>query len=339
MTDAQQLFFTSSSQVEVRSIPVPEPGAGQLLVKTSLSAISPGSELLIYRGQLPSDLAVDEAIASLAGQTGFPMQYGYCAAGKVIDFGTGVDPAWTGRQVFSFQPHASHFLARPEEVQIVPDDLTINDAVFLPNMETAVNLVQDGAPRLGENVIVLGQGIVGLLTTALLQRFPLNQLISIDRFAKRRQASLELGVQTSLDPGDPDTIRLIRSLLPEGADLVFEISGAPAALDSAIAFTGFAGRVIIGSWYGQKRASLNLGGHFHRSRIQLISSQVSTLAPELSGRWNKQRRFETAWEMLRQVRPSRWVTHEFSLNQAPEAYQLLDQNPEQAIQVVFRYQP
>jgi threonine dehydrogenase-like Zn-dependent dehydrogenase len=96
--------------------------------------------------------------------------------------------------------------------------------------------------------------------------------------------------------------------------------------------------VVIGSWYGQKRPDLNLGGRFHRSRIRLISSQVSTLAPEWTGRWSKARRLQVAWCMLEQVRPARLITHRFPLTQAAQAYALLDQHPEEAIQVLLTYE-
>jgi threonine dehydrogenase-like Zn-dependent dehydrogenase len=105
----------------------------------------------------------------------------------------------------------------------------------------------------------------------------------------------------------------------------------------AIACTGFEGRVIIGSWYGRKSGELDLGGRFHRSRLRLISSQVSTLASELAGRWTKRRRFELAWEMLSQVGPSRFITHRFQIQDAAQAYALLDTHPDQAIQAVLIY--
>jgi threonine dehydrogenase-like Zn-dependent dehydrogenase len=124
---------------------------------------------------------------------------------------------------------------------------------------------------------------------------------------------------------------------PGGADLVYELSGSPAALDQAIQACGYAGRVVMGSWYGQKRANLDLGGRFHRSRIRLISSQASSLAPELSGRWTKERRFSVAWKMLGQVRPARWITQRFPLEQAGSAYRLLAEEPGQTLQVVFTY--
>jgi threonine dehydrogenase-like Zn-dependent dehydrogenase len=183
----------------------------------------------------------------------------------------------------------------------------------------------------GERVIVLGQGIIGLLTTSLLSRIPLESLITLDRYPLRRELSLTCGATSSLDPDEANTTK------HGDADLTYELSGSPMALNQAIELTGFSGRVVIGSWYGNKTAALNLGGRFHRSRIKLVSSQVSTLSPQLSSRWTKARRFETVLKMLKQIRPSRFITHRFNLSDAAKAYQLLDQRPEEAGQVVFDY--
>jgi 2-desacetyl-2-hydroxyethyl bacteriochlorophyllide A dehydrogenase len=334
--EQKSLYFTAPGQVEIRSARLATPGPGHVMVETVLSAISSGTEGLIYRGQFPDGLALDESISALAREFGYPLKYGYSTVGRVSALGEGVDAVWNGRLVFAFHPHESCFLVPVDELMLVPEGLPAEEAVFLPNMETAVNFVLDGSPLLGEQVAVFGQGIVGLLTSALLARFPLGSLVTLDRFPLRRQASLALGVHASLDPQAEDCLDEISGLFPKGADLAYELSGSPAALDQAIAVTGYAGRVVIGSWYGKKSASLNLGGRFHRSRIRLVSSQVSTLAPELTGRWDKLRRFAAAWEMLRRVQPSRWITHRYPLEQAAQAYQLLDQHPEQAIQVVFK---
>ena len=204
-------------------------------------------------------------------------------------------------------------------------------------METAVNLVQDSAPILGERVLVFGQGIVGLLTTALLAEFPLASLVACDCYPLRREASLSLGVSAVLDPNASDFREQVRKLLPSGADLSLELSGSPTALDDAISLTGFDGRVVIGSWYGEKKNALDLGGTFHRSRIKLISSQVSTIAPGLRGRWDKGRRFEVAWGALERIQPQKWITHRFPIEGTKEAYRLLDKSPEKTIQVIFDY--
>ena len=338
----RSLFFTAPGRVDVRDEVLPPPAAGEVVVQTIASAISPGTEMLVYRGQAPTDLAVDETISVLAGSFAFPLKYGYAAAGRVIDLGPGVDPAWRDRLVFAFHPHESHFVSPVGDLLLVPAGLDPEAALCLPNVETAVNFLLDGAPLIGEQVAVFGQGIVGLLTTALLARVPLASLITLDRYPLRREASLSLGAHASLDPSAPGTLAELQTHLQAdrsypGADLTYELSGAPAALDQAITATGFNGRVVIGSWYGQKRADLNLGGRFHRSRIRLISSQVSTLTPELMGRWTKARRLQVAWQMLREVKPVRFITHRFPLAEAAQAYALIDQQPGDCIQVILTY--
>ena len=339
----QSVIFTQPYRVEVHDENLAPISEGEVRVETLVSAISPGTELLFYRGQVPADMPVDESIAALAGVVEYPLKYGYAAVGRVVDVGRGVPEEWMEKLIFAFHPHESAFNAKPEELIRLPSGISAEQAAFLPNMETALTLVLDGAPLIGEQVAVFGQGIVGLLTTALLARFPLASLVTLDRYAKRREASLAAGAQASLDPAAEEWRenlgRLLQADRPfEGADLAYELSGAPAALDQAVAATGYGGRVVIGSWYGNKRADLNLGGRFHRSRIRLISSQVSTIAPELRGRWTPERRFGATWEMIRQVRPERFITHCFPISRATEAYRLLDEHPAETIQVMIAYQ-
>lgn len=336
------VVFEAPRRVSVLEEALAGPAAGEVQVRTEVSGVSAGTELLIYRGEAPAELASDETLPALPASLGFPLRYGYAAVGEVVEAGAGVDRAWLGRRTVAFQPHHSRFNAATAELHPVPEGIAPEDAAFLPNMETAVNLVMDGRPVIGERVAVFGQGVVGLLTTALLASFPLDRLVTADRYPRRRQASRDLGAGDSLDPGDPDFAeRLAAALGAEGsgggADLVYELSGDPAALDRALASAGFGGRVVIGSWYGTRRASLDLGGRFHRSRIRVVTSQVSTLAPEWSARWSKPRRLEVAWESIRRLRPSRLVTHRLPLAEAPAAYDLLDRRPEEAIQVILEH--
>jgi 2-desacetyl-2-hydroxyethyl bacteriochlorophyllide A dehydrogenase len=337
VSNRTSLYFADRRQVIVRKEELPKIDANQVLVKTQLSAISPGTESLIYRGELPEEISIDASIPGLSSTLVYPLKYGYSAVGQVIAIGEEVDSTWEGHYVMAFHPHESHFIADPNMLLPLPEGITLEDAVFLPNMETAVNFVMDGKPLIGENVVVFGQGIVGLLTTSLLATLPLSNLVTLDCHSLRREASREVGALVSLIPEEADLQKLSEEFLPNGADLTYEISGSPAALDQAILATGFAGRIVIGSWYGSKRPNVDLGGRFHRSRIQLISSQVSSIAPEFNGRWTKKRRFDVAWEMIRQLKPSRFITHRFSINQAVRAYQLLDQNPAEVIQVILTY--
>ena len=328
--------FDAPYTVTVAEEDLPALAPDQVMVRSVISAISSGTELLFYRGQVPPDMDVDAAIGGLTYQMRYPIRYGYAVAGRVIATGAQIDPAWMGRMVFAFHPHASHFAARPDDLIPAPHDLSEEDAVFLPNMETAVNLIMDGQPMLGEQVVVLGQGVVGLLTTATLAQFPLRCLAVLDRYPLRREKARQLGARVCLDPaaGAEDGWR---DLMPNGADLAYELTGSPDALNAAIDMTGYSGRIVIGSWYGQKRGEIHLGGRFHRSRIRLISSQVSTIAPEWTGRWDKARRFEVAWDMIRRVRPRGLITHRIPVAEAAQAYALLDRQPESAVQVIFTY--
>jgi len=332
------LYFIAPHQVEVREEALPAPEADDVLVETTCSAISAGTEMLIYRGRFPRDLEADSTISSLRGGFKYPLAYGYACVGVVRETGPQVDKSWRDKLVFAFQPHTSHFITTPDSLFPVPSSLSPDSACFLPNMETAINLVQDGAPIFGERVLVLGQGIVGLLTASLLSNFPLDVLVTADCYALRCDSS-PVARRLSLDPHAPGFRQEAKGFLKQGADLTFEVSGNPSALNDAIALTRFSGRVVIGSWYGEKRAEIDLGGAFHRSRIKLISSQVSTIAPELEGRWDKARRFNAAWKALERIKPEKWITHRFSIDHAPEAYRLLDQSPQETIQVIFDYKP
>ena len=260
------LYFTAPRRMEIREKNLPPPAGGKVLVETLFSAISPGSELLIYRGLAPDDLPLDETIPSLgAGRFAFPMRYGYAAVGRVIALGPKAPREWEGRLVFSFHPHESHFLSDPGELHLLPTGVSPETALFLPNLETAVNFLMDGRPMIGETVIVFGQGIVGLLTTALLALHPLARLVTLDREELRRGFSLKAGAMTSLDPADPDAVAALTAELRsagerEGADLVYELSGAPEALEMSLAIAGFGGRIVIGSWYGQKTGPSEPGG-------------------------------------------------------------------------------
>lgn len=336
------LFFIEPHKVVIQTLDLETLQDGELLIRTRISAISTGTELLLYRGQTPRDMVTDSLIPSLSGELKYPLQYGYSNVGQVEDIGNGVKDDWLGRRVFTFHPHQSLYKSHVDHVIAIPESLTDEEATFLPNMETAVNLVHDGNPFLGEQVGIFGQGIVGLLTTALLARIPLARLITLDQFELRRNASLDLGADASFDPGESNISATLSQNFgaPENdgsADLFYELSGNPKALDQAISASGFHTRIVIGSWYGVKETTLDLGRSFHRNRIRLISSQVSTIRPELSGRWKKARRLNFAMQMIETIRPTKLITHRFPLEEAAEAYELLDKQAAKTIQVLLSY--
>jgi 2-desacetyl-2-hydroxyethyl bacteriochlorophyllide A dehydrogenase len=338
---ARTLFFTAPKKIEIREHPLAALKEDEVLVETVCSAISAGSEMLIYRGQFPH---IQDSHDDLSSDLNYPFAYGYACAGIIKETGKLVDKSLQDKLVFGFKPQTSAFICQPSSLIFAPASISAEACCLLPNIETSVNLIQDAAPILGERVLVLGQGMVGLLVTSLLKEFPLDLLVTSDRYELRRQASLAIGVNNSVDSQPINPVHESRGsdrthhlAYAKKFDLTFELSGSPSALNDAIAQTAFSGRIVIGSWYGDKQAPIDLGGAFHRSRIKLISSQVSTIAPELSSRWDKTRRFEVAWEALKRIQPEKWITHRFPIEEAGKAYRLLDENPQKTIQVVFEY--
>ncbi|MFO7834470.1 MAG: zinc-binding alcohol dehydrogenase [Halohasta sp.] len=337
----RSLYFVAPGEVEVREEPIPEPTADELLVRTTVSAVSPGTECLVYEGNVPSEMAADTTLDALSGSLSYPLKYGYAAVGVVEAVGEAVDSAWLDRQVFAFHPHESHFCATVDELHPVPEGIDTEQATLLPTVETAVTLVQDGAPTLGERAVVFGQGPIGLVTTALLGTFPLDRLVTVDYSPARRERSRELGATDSVDPADlGDVLSLPGETTgeePAGADLTYELSGNPAALDAAVSATGYDGRIVVGSWYGTKPTELDLGGRFHRSRISLSSSQVSTIDPSLRGRWDRDRRLALAWDRLAALDLDGLLTDRYPIDEAPAAYDTLATSTDGTLGTLFSY--
>jgi threonine dehydrogenase-like Zn-dependent dehydrogenase len=301
--------------------------------------ISSGTELKIFKG-LFDDASLDVNIKGMESERmAYPLAYGYSLVGRVVACGADVDEAsLMGKLVFTFSPHATHVIADVTSLHIVPDGIAAEDAIFMPSVETALSLVHDAHVRVGENVAVYGQGLIGLLVTAILSMHQstatptrvsgkFGTLSVFDTFPDRLAAASEMGASQALLPTS--------AAVAGPFDVSIEISGNPRALQSAIDCTSNGGRIIVGSWYGNKDVALHLGIDFHRSHKTIQTSQVSTVPAHLQGLWSKERRFALAWELVQQIRPSKLLTKRVSLNQAQEAYEALDKGTEIAVAFDF----
>jgi threonine dehydrogenase-like Zn-dependent dehydrogenase len=343
--------FVSPGKVSVAWLP-PE-GSAQLgpkdvLVRTMVTAVSSGTELLVYRGQMPDDVPTDAVLGGQSGEQAvkpftYPSSYGYANVGRVIAVGKDVlgGRICPGTIVFAFREHASWYVAPVEDVSVVPDGVDPVDAVFMPNVETAVSLVMDAAPLPGDNVAVVGQGIVGMLVVAVLKLcYGKAHVVAIDVNKDRLAVSKTSARPDATISGYDVQTKLGEVLLPgdtEGVDVSIDVSGSSSGFDTAIQITRDGGRVIIGSWFGSKTVQLRqLGGRFHRSHISIVASQVSSLPPWLTPRWDKARRFRLVWKILQEVAPSqRFPLKVFHVLCAADAYSEIDQG--HVLQVLFKY--
>ena len=162
----------------------------------------------------------------------------------------------------------------------------------------------------------------------MLRRVGVSRVLAIDPIAARREIALTVGAHQALAPGEA---------LGEEVDLAIEVSGAPSALDQALRCVAFGGTVVLASWYGTKPVSVQLGGPFHRRRLRIVSSQVSTIDAALQPRWTHARRMATARDLLASLDLERLISHRFPIDRAAEAYALIDAHPDQVTQVLLDY--
>jgi len=332
---AEAVWFGGPQRVEIREESVPAVGPDHVRIRNVVSGLSAGSELLVYRGEVPSELQPD--LPTIGGDFGFPVKFGYASVGTVVERGSRVELPAVDDLVFVHHPHQTEFVVPADATTRLPADLPPEVGVFSANLETAVTVTLDAHPRLGEAVLVVGQGVVGLLVTMLLQRVGARPIVTVDLHERRREASASAGADHVLD-ANVDLVGTLRQLTGgRGVDLAVEASGSPAALQSCIEAAAFTGTVIVASWYGTREASLALGGTFHRRRVRVVSSQVSTLDPSITPRWDRRRRTALVSELLQELPLSKMISHRLPFADAASAYELLDRAPGECLQVVLDY--
>jgi 2-desacetyl-2-hydroxyethyl bacteriochlorophyllide A dehydrogenase len=195
------VWFPTARAVELRTERLPEPGPDQVCVEAIASAISHGTEMLVFRGQIPSATELD--LPTLQGSFEFPIKYGYASVGHVASRGANVRELAVGDAVFVLHPHQSAYVVPATMPVRLPAGLDPVLGVFLANVETAVNVVLDAAPRIGERIAVFGQGVVGLLITQLLRRTGVQHVTVVDPVARRRELALRFGADAALKPDEP----------------------------------------------------------------------------------------------------------------------------------------
>jgi threonine dehydrogenase-like Zn-dependent dehydrogenase len=282
--------------------------------------------MLAYRGELPADLPIDEGIGALAGSFTYPFQYGYSCVGAVETCGPGVDDLKPGAIVFAFRPHQERFVARASELLEV-GALAPRHAAMLPYVETALQVTLDAGQVLGEEVVVVGLGVLGLLVATMLKRAG-GRVIAIEPCAWRRAIAADLGCAV-VEPGEAGNIAAV--------PLVIECSGNPDALGSALGLLAHEGTALVASWYGSKPVSLPLGGDFHRRRLTIRSTQVSSIPAALAARWTKDRRLAQAVDLARTLPLGLLATDTVPFEQAADGYRRVDAGERGLVHMAFGY--
>lgn len=278
---ARQLWIVGEGRAELRQASLPEPGVDAVRVRTLASGISRGTERLVFAGRVPDSQHAAMRAPLQAGEFPWPVHYGYAAVG-VVETG---DQA--GTRVFCLAPHADRFVAPATLCVPVPDAVPTARAVLAANLETAVNLLWDARPLLGERALVVGAGVIGLLAAWLLARLPAIDLAVCDPDPAARDRAAALGLATC-EPAEA----------PAERELLLHASGTAAGLRLCLERAAFEARIVEASWFGEHAVALPLGHAFHARRLRLISSQVGAVAAPMRGRRTHRERLALALALL-----------------------------------------
>ncbi len=280
---SQAFWITAPGTGEIRNETLPAVAPGQLRVRTLYSAVSRGTESLVWHGRVPASQHQRMRAPFQAGDFPGPVKYGYSNVG-IVEAG----PAgWEGQTVFCLYPHQTRYVVETPAVHPLPDGLDPALAVLAANTETALNATWDALPRPGERILVVGAGVVGSLTAALCAGIPGTQVSLVDSNPQRAALAQALGV----DFATPDSA-------PGHADRIIHASGSEAGLRLALDRAADEASIIELSWYGAHAPALPLGEDFHSRRLTLRSSQVGQLNPDMRPRWDHARRLDTALRLL-----------------------------------------
>jgi threonine dehydrogenase-like Zn-dependent dehydrogenase len=281
------------------------------------------------------DGAVQESDRSRSEDSpGYPLRYGYILTGRVSFCGSQVDrDQWLGRRVYAFHPHATHAVLPVNSLLPIPEEVPDDIAPLYANAETALSLHWDAGILPGEAAVIVGAGIVGMLVSAIARRSGAGAVVLVDSDERRRQwaerylsnatddteslSGRSVEVVSSLHEAEQRLRRYPGRYLGtyEGFDVGVELTGNAEALDGTIDVMAFGGRLVVGSWYGDTSAQLHLGGRFHRGRVRLISSQVSTIPLPVANRIDYERRSRIVWDMLPRLLPRGIARRDISLDE------------------------
>lgn len=277
MTEASAFWTVAAGSGVIRTETLSEPTPDQRLIRTLATGVSRGTESIVFYGRVPESQHETMRAPLMGGAFPFPVKYGYALVGRTEE----------GERVFVLHPHQDVCLLPAAMCVPVPDAVPTSRAVLAANLETAVNLIWDAAPLAGERVLVIGAGVVGLLTASLLARIPAVRVTVIDIDPSRA----ELAAAFSCAFATPDAA-------PRDQELIIHTSASEAGLRLALTRAAYEARIIEASWYGDTAPSVPLGEAFHARRLQIVASQVGGIAPPMRGRRTYAERMSIALDLL-----------------------------------------
>jgi threonine dehydrogenase-like Zn-dependent dehydrogenase len=318
-----EFWHTSSNTSEIREADVPKIEEDEVLIKSLYSLISVGTERIIAKGLVPDSVMEEMRVPYMKGTFTFPCTYGYSLVGEIVEG----HHEHVGRKVHLMHPHQNYAIAHIDDLYFIPEKFPMSNAVLASNMETALTAFWDSEASIGDEVVLVGFGIIGALLAGLLKNYPNFRLKVIEKNEERLLKARSLGLHATENGRD----------LECGYDIAFNCSGSAEGLQLCIDKVRFEGRVVELSWYGTQEVTLYLGQAFHSRRKQIISSQVSSIPASKRNRWDNRRRKQLVFDLLKDPYYGKIITDHVPFEQAPELFQKIRRGEPRGLGIMITY--
>jgi 2-desacetyl-2-hydroxyethyl bacteriochlorophyllide A dehydrogenase len=319
---AQVLVFPEPRRAVLEEHDVPDPGAGQVLVRSLVTLISTGTDLTAYSGDFPRDRP-----SSWARYVKYPFRPGYSSVAEVVSLGSGVEGFAVGQHVFNRASHTSLAVQPVDRLVPLPEAVPIEEAAFAGISSIAMNGVRMAELALGEAVVVVGMGIVGEMAMQYARLSGAFPLVAVDLSDQRLENATRFGATHAVNPGREELpARLAEITRGRKADAVFEVTGNPNVIPSLPPLIRRGGRLIL---LGSPRGPSTLDFHdeVHTFGLRVIGAHASnTPQHELPDNpWTWERNATLFLDLLQagRVNVADLITHRFSWRQGPEAFEKL----------------
>lgn len=328
-----QIFFAAVGQAVVQPYAVRSPAAGEVLIESDYTVISAGTERANLLG-LPNTSGA------------FPYYPGYSGVGRVVAVGEGVEQVAAGdRVLLGFgSGHCSHSVRPAAELTVVTEErVEPLEAAFVPIAAMGLQGVRKLRLELGESVMVIGLGLLGLFAAQCARLNGALPVIVSDFDPQRRALALSLGADYAFAPdeaGLPDQIKALTA--GRGPDAIIEVTGAAVALQQALTYVAWQGRVSLLGCTRIPDANIDFYQYVHRRGVSLIGAHtmVRPQVDSYPGYWTARDDYRTLLALLAagrlQAKPI--ISEIVSPRQAPEVYTRLAEEKHPPLGIVFDWQ-
>lgn len=312
------ITFTAPGVAQLLENELAAPGENEVQVKLAVSTVSSGTER--------ANLMGDPNVSPPAGQNApFPRTLGYSSAGVVTAVGAGVTEFAPGDRVaMSWSVHSQYINLNKSNVYKISDNTSFEDAALFHIAIFPLAAIRKCRLEIGEAAIVMGLGVLGLVSIPLLKTAGAAPIIAVDPIPEKREKALAIGADYALDPYAPDFAKTVKTLTGGGAKVGIEVTGVGAGLDGILDCMGWFGRVALLGCTRNKDFTIDYYRKVHCPGITLIGAHTNARPwVESHGGWWTQKDDIAAVRKLTEmgrIQLSDMIDGVYSPAEAPEIY-------------------